>query len=318
MIKTTLLLLAVAAAGCGDNKMIEVVMPDLSVVQPNPDLAASYDMTMSVMRGPTALPLPFEPSGLFWDAPTQTLYLTSSASQIIKWTDGGTLSVVADLQPFAPATGSLGQVVRLTDGSLIVPVFGGGTTGGVLQAKSDGTVVQILNLDAKRRRIGVAVASDGTLYDDWFVGTSMMVTGAGVSKLALDGSGETDLVTTGLLKPVGLVVSGGQLIVSDQKVNAILQTPVATPGTLTALAPAIAAPDLMTVGPNGDLFAGGPGVVYRVKNDGTVTNFVSNLMPTRGQAYDADHKRLFFAEPDAKYDADAGTGALLHIVPVDN
>ena len=67
-------------------------------------------------------------------------------------------------------------------------------------------------------------------------------------------------------------------------------------------------PELLSAGPGGALFAGGP-QVSRIKPDGTVLTFTTEMRNVRGVAYDADHQRLFAAEPDAKF-PDAGPMAL--------
>ena len=110
----------------------------------------------------------------------------------------------------------------------LVTRFGFSLAGAVLQASSDGnTVAAIAGLDVKRRRIGLTVAPDGTVFDGWFtvVGTGPPMMGT-VSRVALDGSGETDLVT-GIGKPVGLLALGSQLYISDEANGVILQTPLA-------------------------------------------------------------------------------------------
>ena len=56
-----------------------------------------------------------------------------------------------------------------------------------------------------------------------------------VSKVALDGTGETDLVT-GIGKPVGVLATSDTIYIGDQMNGVVLKTPLATPGTTTTYA----------------------------------------------------------------------------------
>lgn len=310
---TTLLVLCLAAAaGCDDDDntpnldMTQASVGDLSV----PDMAA---------RRSADVMLTFQSEGLYWDSPTQTLYIATDAQQIVRWNEqNDTFAVVVALPPIAPTAGGLGALVKAKDGSWLTTRFGFGTAGAVLQAKSDGTVLTIGGLAVNRRRIGLAVASDGTVFDGWF---TTMGAGSGpmngtVSKVALDGSGESDVVT-GLGKPVGLVIVGDQLYISDQKNNAIVKTPVATPGTTTAFATVNGA-DELALGPNGSILAASSvGSIFKVGADGSVTSLKDGYKALRGIAWDGDHKRVIVSEPDSG-NSDGGAGMpMLHVLPLD-
>jgi hypothetical protein len=310
---TTLLVLCLAAvAGCDDD-----------TATPNFDLAGNPAGDMSVpnmaVRRTADVMVTFQPEGLYWDSPTQTLYIATDAQQIVRWNEqNDTFSVVANLPQIDPKFGGLGALTKAKDGSWLTTRFGFGSAGAVLQVKPDGTVITVGGLDPKRRRIGLAVASDGTVFDGWF---TTMGTGGGpmngtVSKVALDGSGETDVVT-GLGKPVGLLVLGDQLYISDQKNNAIVKTPVATPGTTTPFA-SVNGTDELAAGPNSSILAASSvGTIWQVSSTGTVTSLKDGYKPLRGIAYDGDHKRIIVAEPDAG-NADGGAGMpMLHVIPLD-
>ena len=311
--KTTLLFLCLAAvAGCDDDTtamngdMTNGVGADMSV----PDMAA---------RRMADLPVTFQPQGLWWDSATQSLYIANDAQQIVKWNEqANRFEVAVNLPQIAPTAGGLGQLVKTTDGSWLVTRFGFSSAGAVLQAKKDGTVAAVGGLDAKRRRIGLTVAPDGTVFDGWFLivapsKTPMMGT---VSKLALDGSGETDLVT-GIGKPVGVLALGSNLYISDQLNGVVLQTPLASPGTTTTFA-TIAGADELAAGPSGTIFAASnTGTVWQISPTGTPTSVKDGYKALRGVAYDGDHKRLFVSEPDAG-NPDGGAGMpMIHVLPID-
>ena len=196
--------------------------------------------------------------------------------------------------------------------------FGYSLAGAIMQASSDGqTVTTIAGLDVKRRRIGLTVASDGTVYDGWFtvVGSGMPMNGT-VSKVALDGTGETDLVT-GIGKPVGVLALGDGLYISDQMAGVVLKTPLASPGTTTTFA-TVPGADALAAGPGGVIYAASKnGEVFSIATDGTATSLKDGYKAIRGVAYDGDHKRLFFSEPDAG-SPDGGAGMpMLHVIPID-
>jgi sugar lactone lactonase YvrE len=305
----------VLLSGCGDNAQMPP-LPDLSM-QAAMDMSVPPPVDMAVARGPISIPLHFEPDGLWWDPATHKLYIANDGgNQIVTWDDSGQLAVFA-LLPLVNSGGGLGQLVKLSDGTFLVTRFGGGINGGIVYVKTDGTTGLISGLDPKRRRVGLTVASDGTIYDTYFgpgatpgshVGAVASVTMAGV---------ETDVVT-GLQKPVGVLALAGQLYISDQDQGIVFTQAAGTPGTGTQFALA-AGCDLVAAGPNGALFAGGkPGVVYRINSDMSVTEPASGDRAIRGVAYDPDGKRLFFAEPDGTFVPDAGEQAALHIIPIDN
>jgi sugar lactone lactonase YvrE len=300
----------VGLAACDDDTTTTMMM------QQNMDMAVA---DMAVQRS-VDLPLTFQPEGLWWDSATQALYIANDGGQqIVRWNEPGTtFSVVAKLPEIAATAGSLGQLVKTQDGSWLVTRFGFSMAGAVLKVAPDGTVSTIGGLDVKRRRIGLTVAADGTVYDGWFLvvapsKTPMMGT---VSRLALDGSGETDLVT-GIGKPVGLLALGDSLYISDQLNNVILKTPLTSPGTTTTFA-TVEGADELAAGPNGVIFAASnTGTVWSVGTDGTPTSVKDGYKALRGVAYDGDHKRLFISEPDSG-NPDGGAGMpMLHVLPID-
>ena len=263
-----------------------------------------------VDRGPTSMALDGDPNGLFWDDATSTLFIADSDNnRILRFTDAGGVGKVADL-PAAPQDGpGLGQLVKTADGTLVVTRFGFGTAGDVVFVKPDGSTGKVPNLDVTRRRIGLTVAADGTLYDSFFVKVSTQL--GTVAKLDLAGT-ETQ-VLGGLQKPVGVLAVGGNLFVSDQATNSIAVAPIQKPSDLKVLSQ-ITTPDLLCEGPNGSLFTGGlGGDVRRVAADGSFTTQVGGFHSVRGVAYDAKNKRLFVSD----HDATGGMNAVA-IVPVDN
>lgn len=294
------LLLLLTFAGCAE-----------SPAQPAPD-AGLPDATSGPVRR-KSLPLSFDPNGLFWHAASHTLYIADDGgNQILKWTDAGNLEPVAQLPAAPTGDPGLGQLVVTADGTIVVPRFGGGTAGDVVYVKPDGTASVVPGLAPERRRIGLTVAEDGTLYDSFFLkmGTGRIGT---VAKLSLQ-AGETDVLTT-LQKPVGVLAVGTALYVSDQDLGQLLRAPVSNP-TAPAVFATLPSPDLLALGPGGSIFTGGlQGGVRRISATGEVTLFQDGLKQPRGVAWDPAAGRLFIANHDG--DPTDGTAHTLEIVPVD-
>lgn len=266
--------------------------------------------------------LPFDPNGLFWDAATQALYIADDdGNQIRTWTEDGGLAIVARLPP-APAAGpGLGQIVVLGDRRIVAPRFGGGTGGDVVAVQADGSARAVTGLAPERRRLGLTVAADGTLYDSFFVKVGTDRAGA-VAKLSIGGSGngtgagtETD-VLTGLKKPIGVLALGDALYVSDQEQGQILKAPITDPATVSVFA-TLPAPDLLAAGPDGSIFTGGlQGGVRQISAAGVVKTVAQQgLKQVRGVAWDGAARRLFIANHDG--DPTDGTAHSLEIVPID-
>ncbi len=270
------------------------------------------DAGANVERGPKAIPVEGDANGLWWDAASATLYLADdNNNRILKWTDEGGIAVVGSLPP-APANGAgLGQLVRTSDGTLVVVRFGHGTAGDVVFVSPDGTSGVVPNLAPDRRRIGLTITPEGTLYDCYFVRNGNLNIGS-VAQLTLSGS-ETELIG-GLGKAVGVLAIGNDLLVSDQTNGKVLRAPVANPAGLSTFA-AFANPDLLAAGPNGSLFTGSKdGKVYQLSAKGEVTVFSSGYQQVRGMAYDAANRRLFLADHDGE--PSNGLNNFLQIVPV--
>lgn len=262
-------------------------------------------------RGPTTVTIDGDPNGLWWV--DGVLYLADDDNnRVLRWTDADGIGLVGELPEASSDGAGLGQLVALDDGTLVVTRFGYGTSGDVVTLAPDGTGSVVPGLDVERRRIGLGVTDDGTLYDGWFTSGDAGRVGA-VSVLDLTG-GETDAMTD-LEKPVGVLVSGDTLYVSDQDAGDVLSAPLSDPSDVSVLAQ-VDSPDLLCAGPDGTLFTGGgEGEVRQIGADGSVTTLVSGYQEVRGVAFDAENTRLFFVDHDA--DDSDGTTNHLQIVPVD-
>jgi hypothetical protein len=277
------------------------------------DSAPGTEPGAPVERGPKSLAITdADPNGLWWNAKTSTLYIADNENdRVMTWTDADGFKVLVDLP--GPTGNDLGGIIQLTDGTLVVVEFGFGTSGLVALVHPDGSTGTVPGLDPTKRRLGIALAPDGTIYDSYFNKVSGGTTGF-VATLDITSGTETDVITTGLQKPVGVAVAGTTLFVSDQTESEIFAAPVSNPSSYKALATNLM-PDLLSVGPTGTIFSGSPtGAVYQVNTTtGTFNTLVtaSGTLEPRGTAYDAVNKRVFVAEHDS-----ADVANYIEIVPV--
>jgi hypothetical protein len=264
----------------------------------------------SIDRGPTNTPLEADPNGLYWDAGAKMLYVADQdGNQLLTWTDAAGFGTPIPLTSAAAGDIELGGLAQLSDGTLLAPRFGFGTTGTIIKIK-DGVANDLTGLDPMRRRLGITVGSDDSIFVTYFVKTTTS-TGA-IAKVTLDGNGgasEADWITP-LVHPVGVTIVGADLFAGDQTPGLVYEQPVAAAGSGTVFTDADG-PDLMSPGPGSSFFSGSTaGDVYQFMPDGTVVNFQTGFTETRGMAYDAANQRLFVAEHTGS-DVNA-----LHIFPV--
>ena len=249
-----------------------------------------------------AIELPGDANGALWDG--ATLFVTDNThGQIVRWTDAGGFTPFGAAVPGKTAFGGL---VRIGD-DIVTTSFGFGKDGTVLVVGANPRAVA--KLDPARRRIGIARAPDGILYDVYFIAGNGKHAG-GLAKLDLD-TGETDLAAD-LAKPVGVAATADTIYVSDQDDNTIVAFERTTLARrVVAHVPGV---DLLTLLPDGDLVTGGKtGAVYRVRpSTGAVTTIASDFTQVRGTAYDAAGKRLFVVEHSV-----ATAAHHVHVVPLD-
>jgi sugar lactone lactonase YvrE len=306
-------------------------------------------------RGPTSIALDADPNGAYWDVSEGRLYLTDDkTNRVLSWDGEGKTSfstavvLPALLPPATPTQVSLGQLTRVADKRLYATRFGFGNAGTVIEVSPAAAARNLTGLDARRRRIAITATATGELLESWFTAPpspSASSASGNVSLLSVsaDGSASERELVTGRSKPVGAVVIGRTLFVSDQAtgkvlsfaLDTILATPadaasgttVATFGAnLTAGDPGVLTADnidLMTAAADGTLFFGGRGgKLYRVNSTtGAVTTIATlnsdadpGRLQIRGVAHDAANRRLFVAVHSTDT---SKAGNTLRVFPID-
>lgn len=278
------------------------------------------------VRGPVSLD--FDPAGngdpvsLAWDDDRSTLYIADNRNdQIWTWTDKGgfarLVKVPSDPEVARAGGSDLGQIVKLADGTLVVPRFGGGKSGGVAYINpSGGAGGTVPKLARERKRLGLTRGAPlwGTSFGE---GRSTDDAGV-VAKITFDG--ETDYAG-GFQKPVGVLVHEGRLIVSDQTRGVLYSLPLEGAKAPYDVFARVETPDALSEGPNGSVLtgqfrAGSEGGALHVRQifpDGGVRNVAPDIVMTKpkGIAYDKTNKRLFVA------DSNGSTVRTLKILPLE-
>jgi hypothetical protein len=270
-------------------------------------------------RGPTTVNLAGGANALLWDTAAATLYLTdNNANTLLKWKDAATGVQQVGTFPAATAGISLGDLVKLADGTILTASFGFGTQGTLFSMAPNGTSTALTGMVATRRRIGLGQDAAGKLYSAYFVGGGMMNQTGGVATVTITGTAaaETEIAggTTGagFKKLVGLVATATAVFVSDQTDKKIYK--IAIPGNTVTTVATVASADLLAIMPNGDLLTGGATEIQRVTQAGVATTIFSGFEQVRGLAYDPTLRRLFVIE----HSATVGVPDKLHVRPLDN
>ncbi|MGC4094543.1 MAG: hypothetical protein QM756_42835 [Polyangiaceae bacterium] len=277
-----------------------------------------------------------DPASLWWsDAGEYLLVADNRSNRIWKWEPGGDFTLYATTSglpadPQATATtasrDSVGQLVELADGTVVVVRFGFGTHSSVLWVDpTSGAQGMLPGLEPTRRRISLLYTTDGSLFGGYFAfGAENQRIGA-ITRLAWEpgaaaggaagegGAGgaastsaESDFATQ-FLKPVGLLEMGDSLLAVDQDRNVIYKLPKAADAPLTEpyeVYASVQAPDQLAHGPDGSVFTGqfrpatqsGTLAIRQVFPDGGVAVLEDGLTKPSGLAYDAHGKRLFVAD----------------------
>lgn len=251
---------------------------------------------------PAKVELNAQPNGIALRPSDGTLFITDDRTSSVLSSTGGPFTPYASIPVAAGQGKSLSQVSVSATGRVWVERFGFGTASAIFVLADNGTSTALSGLDGNRRRLGLLPVGPGQLLSTWFIKNSSGPPQGALSLVTYDetthAAVERDLLT-GLGKPVGVVISGGTVFVSDQVNNVIVKANLAE--LMSATAPAtgtvfvhIDGPDLMAVDNNGQLYTKcNKNGVCAIAPDGTVTVLANDFQEPRGVAVDTAHHQLY-------------------------
>jgi DNA-binding beta-propeller fold protein YncE len=247
------------------------------------------------------------PNGIAVRPSDGAVFITDDRSNSILYSsDDRTFARYAALPVVAGQPNSLGEITFADSRTLLAARFGFGSAGALFEVAAPDSVALLNGPNPARRRLGLFALAPGQLLSSWFVKHGSDAVQGGVSLITYDATthaaAERDLLV-GLGKPVGIVVAGDELFVSDQASNTIVKASLSA--LLKAAQPAepsdvfarIDGPDLLTIDGNGTLYTKCHATgLCRIARDGTVTVVADDLHGVRGVAVDTARNRLYVIE----------------------
>jgi len=242
------------------------------------------------------------PNGIAVRPADGAVFITDDRTSSVLASTGGAFTPYASIPVEAGQGKSLSQLTVARSGALLVERFGFGTASAIFEITGSGTASALVGPNLARRRLGLVELAPGQLLSTWFVKTGNNPPQGGLSLVTYDVATHTaterDLLT-GLGKPVGVAVSGGSVVVSDQAndniVKASLGELLSSAGMVTPTVVArIANPDLMAVDAQGRLYTKcNKTGLCEIAPDGTVSVLANDFQDARGVAIDALHHALY-------------------------
>jgi hypothetical protein len=270
-----------------------------------------------IHRGPESMN--FDPSGngdpisMYWDDAKAMLFIADNKNnQLWSWTDAAGFAKLVKIKddPIADDGGrtNLGQIVELADGTLVVPRFGFNAVSAIVYVNpTSGASDTVPGVDPTLKRTALTRSPDNRLWGGYFAQPG---DGKGTVTMVQLDAGEVPYAG-GFEKPVGVLVVGGNLLVSEQvKLGGMIYSLPLDGGFVDGgpydVFAAVPSTDALTEGPNGSVFTGqfkplsdgGPLQIRQVWPDGGVDTPYPDAGLSKPQcvAYDKTNKRLFVCD----------------------
>lgn len=251
---------------------------------------------------PAKVELNAQPNGIALRPSDGMIFMTDDRTSSVLSSNGGPFTPYAPI-PVAQGQGkSLSQLSVTGSGGVLAERFGFGTDSAIFAIAGNGTASALSGLDGARRRLGLLSIGPGQVLSTWFIKNSGSPPQGALSLVTYDVATHTAVerdLLTGLGKPVGVAVSGGNVFVSDQANSVIVKANLAA--LLSAAAPTtgtvfvhIDSPDLMAADAEGRLYTKcGKNGLCEIAPDGSITVLANDFQEPRGVAVDASHHQLY-------------------------
>lgn len=263
------------------------------------------------------------PNGIAVRPTDGAVFITDDATNsVLSSADGHAFAHYAALPAVAGQPNNSVSQLTFTDArTLLIARFGFGAAGALLGMAGPDKVTTFSGPDPARRRLGLAVLAPGKVLSTWLVKNGSAPQYGGLSLLTYDaatGNATERDVMTGFAKPVGVVVSGGQVFVADEagnkivsaRIDALLAAPQpAAAGTVFAQ---IDSPDLLAADSSGTLYTKcNRSGLCRIAPNGAVTVLANDFHDARGVALDESRRVLYAVDRAA-----AGGTSYVRILPL--
>jgi len=253
---------------------------------------------------PTRIALSAKPNSIAVRASDGALFITDDTSNsVLLAPDASTFAHYASIPTVQGQPNSLSQLTFADSNTLLIERFGFGSAGALFNIPGADTVIELTGSDPARRRLGLAASGPNQVLSTWFIKNGNQPPQGGLSLLTYDVSAhsvvERDLLS-GLGKPVGVVVSGDTVFVSDQANNTIVKASLSAmlaathPTTTSTVVAHIDSPDLLAIDRSGALYTKCNATgLCQIAPDGSVKVLANDFQDARGVAVDRLRLRLY-------------------------
>jgi DNA-binding beta-propeller fold protein YncE len=289
--------------------------------------AATMQLAGCASGGAPAVPqrvsVDARPNGIAVRPGDGAVFITDDTTgSILVSADGHTFAHYASIPSGSAQGNSLSQLTFADAQTLLAERFGFGTASAVFYVSGKDLARALTGTDPARRRLGLAVIGPGQALSTWFVKSGEQQPAQGgmsliTYDLAAGTATERDLMTD-LAKPVGVVVSGNTLFVSDQMKNAIVSAPLDAllaapqPSNRKTVVAQVNGPDLLAADQSGTLYTKCDKTAFcKITRDGNVTHVADGLHDARGAAIDASRHLLYVVDRAA-----SGGASAVQIIPL--
>ena len=230
-----------------------------------------------------------DPNGLAYDRARRTLYVADGETGAVLAVSGGRTRRVAAIAAAGVVDGNrLGGIAVGPGGGLFVARLGHGHAGAVFALEPGAEPRALPGLCPRQWRLGVAYdAGAHAVYAAQYSKGDRGPCDGAVVRVDLS-TGELTTAATGLVKPIGVVVVGGSLVISDARQRAVICMDRAGRRVFAELgrpdAIAACSPDSVAV----TTFDDGIGAVHRVWLDGRSQRIAQGRWEPRGVACDGE------------------------------
>jgi hypothetical protein len=257
-----------------------------------------------VANAPQRIALDARPNSIAVRQSDGRIFITDDKTNgVLSSTDGKAFAPFATIPVVAGQANALSQLTIADTGALLAERFGFGTASAVFQVSADKSVAALSGLDPTRRRLGLVDIGTGKLLSTWFIKNGSAPATGGVSLITYDESthaaSEHNLLS-GLAKPVGIVVQGDAVFISDQANNMILKTSLSglinhnQAGGMNTTVIKISGPDLLAIDAAGTLYTKcNSTAVCRISPDNHVAELANDFEDARGVAVDTQRHLLY-------------------------